>query len=99
VRIYAVLTARQQLREAITWWRANRPAAPNAITVELRGLLRLLRAQPQIGTRTRDAGFEDVRRVLLTRVDHHVYYRVRSDKDAIEIVAFWHARRGSSPLR
>jgi plasmid stabilization system protein ParE len=38
-----------------------------------------------------------VRRVLLPRVGHFLFYRVAPRKQAVEILAFWHASRGSRP--
>jgi len=52
VRIRIVPSAQQQIRDAIAWWDANRPAAPGAIVEELRRALRLLRVQPEIGARS-----------------------------------------------
>jgi plasmid stabilization system protein ParE len=59
----------------------------------------LLRAQPAIGARARSVGLESVRRILLARVHHHLYYRVSQDQDEIEVLAFWHAHSGAEPPR
>ena len=74
------------------------PAAPNAVSHELRRAFRLLRAQPAIGSRARNVGLESVRRVLLAQVHRHLYYRVNQDQDEIEVLAFWNAQSGSEPL-
>jgi plasmid stabilization system protein ParE len=99
VRIRIVPAAQEQIREAVRWWRENRPAAPNAISHELRRAFQLLRAQPAIGARARSVGLESVRRILLARVHHHLYYRVSQDQDEIEVLAFWHAHSGAEPPR
>jgi plasmid stabilization system protein ParE len=98
VRIRIVPAAQEQIRETVRWWRENRPAARNAISQELRRAFRLLRAQPAIGPRARNVGFESVRRILLARVHRHLYYRVNHDQDEIEVLAFWNASSGSGPL-
>jgi len=98
VRIRIVPAAQEQIREAVRWWRENRPAAPNAISQELRRAFRLLRAQSAIGARARNVGLESVRRILLARVPRHLYYRVNQDLDQIDVLAFWNARSGSKPL-
>jgi hypothetical protein len=38
-----------------------------------------------------------VRRVLLSRVSYFLYYRVNRTSGSVEVLAFWHARRGSGP--
>jgi hypothetical protein len=39
-----------------------------------------------------------VRRVLLRRVAYHLYYRrLLVPAPSIQVIAFWHASRGSSP--
>jgi hypothetical protein len=38
---------------------------------------------------------KDVQRFHLSRISYHLYYRVRGDR--VEVLAFWHASRGSGP--
>lgn len=95
LRIEITENARAQFATAAAWWAQNRPAAPDAIRDELDGILDLLRVQPAIGTIARRATLPGVRRVTLTRVRYYVYYRVAGD--AIQVLAFWHTRRGSEP--
>jgi len=38
-----------------------------------------------------------VRRVHLPRVGYHLYYRVARRARRVEILAFWHAKRGAGP--
>lgn len=99
MRLRVVPMAQQQIREAAGWWRTNRPAAPNAIVDELRRVFRLLRVHPAIGACARNPGFDGVRRVLVARVGYHVYYRIGPAGDVVEILAFWHSRRGAGPPR
>ena len=86
--------AREQIRAAQDWWRANRPKAPNAIREELERASLLISVQPEIGARARNISLAGVRRLHLTRVR---YYRVVADQERIEILAFWHESRGSGP--
>ncbi len=97
MRIRIVPSAQRQIRDAIAWWDANRPGAPGAIAEELRRTLRLLRVHTELGARARNPGMESIRRVLLARVRYHVYYRVIEGTGTIEVLAFWHAQRGSGP--
>jgi plasmid stabilization system protein ParE len=95
VRITAL--AARQVREAEAWWRVNRTAAPNAIAQELQRAFSLIAAQPQAGGRAANVRLPDVRRIYLPRIKYHIYYHVLDEPDRIEVVAFWHARRGDAP--
>ena len=89
--------AKTQVRAAEKWWRFNRPKAPNAIREELERAASLIASQPEVGTRARNVTLPDVRRLHLDRVRYYLYYRVISDPEQVEILAFWHESRGSSP--
>jgi len=94
-----VLTRRaaRQVEAAALWWKANRPAAPNAVRDDLAGAMTLIAEQPTCGAPTATRRFHDVRRIHLTRIDYHVYYRLAPRLRQVQVVAFWHARRGSPP--
>jgi plasmid stabilization system protein ParE len=95
IRITAL--AAQQIRAATIWWRNNRPAAPHAIDQELKRAFALIASQPTASALATDVELSNVRRVFLPRVKYHVYYHVVSTPETIEVVAFWHARRGHGP--
>ena len=95
VRITAL--AAQHIRMAKAWWRNNRTAAPQAIDQELKQAFTLIASQPTAGARATDVELPNVRRVFLSRVKYHVYYHVVESPERIEVVAFWHARRGHGP--
>ena len=87
--------ARQEILRAAQWWQLNRPAAPGAIDSDLKAALSALVEQPGIGSlvsNTRDAG---TRRLYLVRTGYFVYYRPKGQ--FLDVVAFWHASRGSEP--
>lgn len=98
-RLHLQITAlaARQIREAEAWWRSNRPAAPNAIGQELQSAFLLIASQPQAGGRATNVKLPNVRRVFMPRIKYHVYYHVIGDPPYVEVVAFWHARRGSDP--
>ena len=62
---------------------------------DLRGALDLLVREPGVGSKVETSRSEVVRRLYLGRIHYFVYYRVRGD--TLEVVAFWHDRRGHSP--
>jgi plasmid stabilization system protein ParE len=85
------------IRTAESWWRRNRPKAPNAIREELERATALIAIQPGIGTQARNARLAGVRRVHLSRIRYELYYRVVEEPRRVELLAFWHASRGSGP--
>ena len=68
--------ASTEIREAASWWRANRPAAPEALEEELRQAFNLISQQPAIGAIATNARLVGVRRIHLSRVRYFLYYRV-----------------------
>ena len=90
--------AGRNAEEAAAWWRENRPKAPKAFSEELERALEFIAAEPGIGARARNARLAGVRRVLLHRVHYYLYYRVvGASERVLEVLAVWHARRGSRP--
>jgi hypothetical protein len=90
--------ATEQMHAAAEWWRTNRPKAPNALREDLDRALSLLAIQPNVGSRARNAKLQDVRRVHLVRIRYDLYYRlVERPSRRLEILALWHANRGSDP--
>ncbi len=71
--------------------------APEAVRDELAKALGLIASQPTCGSPFASRRFRGLRRVHLARIDYHVYYRLAPRLRQVEIVAFWHARRGSGP--
>jgi plasmid stabilization system protein ParE len=56
-----------QVERAALWWAENRPAAPDAIRLDLGEALEVLAQQPGIGARCRARRYSDVRRLYLAR--------------------------------
>jgi plasmid stabilization system protein ParE len=87
--------AQRQIEAAAAWWAENRPAAPGAILADLEGALSLLAREPGIGTKVQLPAHDVVRRLYLRRVRYFIYYRVQGR--VLEVISFWHERRGGSP--
>lgn len=80
------------------WWQENRSKAPEALREELEQALQLIASQPDIGSMAGNTRLAGVRRVLLSRVKYHLYYRVLdSPTRSIEVLALWHTSRGDRP--
>jgi plasmid stabilization system protein ParE len=87
--------AQRQIDEAAAWWAANRPGAPGAVRTDIQTALLLIAGQPGIGTRVELGRAEVVRRLYLRRLRYFLYYRVRGRH--LDVVSFWHERRGDVP--
>ena len=96
-RLQITALAARQIREAESWWRLNRTAAPNGVREELERAFALIALQPHAGGRATNVRLSDVRRVFMSRIKYHGYYHVLSDPEYVEVVALWHARRGDGP--
>jgi len=97
VRIRTTPQAEVQALAAATWWRKNRPAAPNLFTNEMAGAFDLLAGAPEIGHRYPDSRVPGVRRLLLPGTRYHLYYVYDPDSSECVILAVWSAVRGRTP--
>jgi len=95
-RLRIAVQAQREIRAAARWWSENRPAAPDLLAIELERAFTLVATHPAIGAPAVDAGLEGVRRLHLPRIHYHLYYRARAEE--VEILAFWHSRRGRPSL-
>jgi plasmid stabilization system protein ParE len=84
------------IERAARWWAQNRLAVPEAIRLDLHEALTLLAQHPGIGGQAKSKRYPDLRRLFLTRVGYHVYYRVKENR--LLVMAFWHGSRGSGPV-
>jgi len=82
---------------ASAWWVANRPKAPKAFREEIERALEIVSLQPQVGTKAGSIRLTGVRRIHLSRIRYHLYYRVKDSPKVIEVLALWHTSRGSGP--
>lgn len=55
----------------------------------------MIKTTPQAGQPLNDPDEPEQRRIFLSRVRYHLYYRMTDD--AVEVRAFWHASRGTGP--
>jgi plasmid stabilization system protein ParE len=85
--------AAREIREASAWWDDNRPAAPEAFREAIAQAFELIRTQPKIGALAGNARLAGVRRIHLSRVRYHLYYRIRRNPERVEVLALWHTSR------
>jgi plasmid stabilization system protein ParE len=79
LRVKVSARAASQIRKAAEWWAENRPAAPGAVRIDIGEVLALLAQQPGIGTAYEGSRTKGVRRLLVGRIRHFVYYHATSD--------------------
>jgi hypothetical protein len=63
-------------------------------------MLEIIALTPTVGQPATDVRTANVRRIRLRRVGYEIYFRtirVIGSPDVLEIMAFWHARRGTGP--
>ena len=87
--------SQRHVRVIQEWWTQHRPAAPDLFVAELTAAVERLAVEPALGVVYARLGGEIVRRVLLRKTRHHVYYL---DQDGVVwVLAVWHASRGQGP--
>ena len=89
--------AARHIREAKTWWIENRPSVPTALVDDVEDGLELIAHIPGVGEPVHHSTIQGVRRLLLSRIRYHVYYLPDPDGDFVDVLAFWHTSRGSTP--
>ncbi|MDQ3396258.1 MAG: type II toxin-antitoxin system RelE/ParE family toxin [Deinococcota bacterium] len=95
--VRVVRRAAREIAEASAWWDVNRPEAPAALREELQRAFDVIATHPRIGASVLNTKLMGVRRLHLSRIHYHLYYRVRLSPEVIEVLALWHTSRGSGP--
>jgi plasmid stabilization system protein ParE len=91
--LHATRRAAREIRAASKWWDENRPAAPDAFRDAIDKAFELICTQPNIGTVATNVKLPGVRRILLSKIQYYLYYRVKSKPQTVEVVAIWHTSR------
>ena len=89
--------AEQQVDRIEQWWKENRPSAPRIFTEELGSTLGLICEMPGVGVRWPSARRPGIRRILMPKTEHHVYFRVNETGATVHVLAVWGAPRGRGP--
>lgn len=100
IRQYRVELSPEALKHAQAiraWWIKNRTAAPNLFVDELGAAIRKLGIAPHAGARYGAEDLREMRRMLMMRTRHHVYYTVDDDEQLVRIHAIWHTSRRQGP--
>ena len=94
MKIRIAARAKRELKRIDHWWRTNRDAKELFLD-EFQAVVSLISEHPTIGNRYYEASRDEVRRVLMGRTRHHIYYA--EDGDTLVIVSVWSAVRGRGP--
>lgn len=87
--------ARREIERAAAWWAENRPAAPGAVRLDLESVLFVLVRHPGVGQKVDTGHPVQVRRYLMSKTQHWLYFRVRAD--ILEVLSVWAASREHGP--
>ena len=64
---------------------------------DLESSFALIEEFPHAGEGVPHRRIANLRRLLLSRVDYHLYYVVSLEERVVELLALWHTSRGTKP--
>ena len=96
-RVVFVAEAEEQLKRIDKWWVTHRGTSPDLFLDELDRAIDLLSELPDIGSPFRRTRRPGVRRLLLRRSKHWVFYVHDRRRSIVYILALWSTLRGSDP--
>lgn len=86
-----------QAQAAANWWVVNREKAPALFAEEFAAALSTLAESPEIGVPFPAVRRPNVRRYLLGRTGHHLYYVHVDATNTVRVLALAGARRRRTP--
>lgn len=89
--------ALRQVEKSQEWWIANRPSARELFVEEFAEATDRLRDAPEMGAIYTHHRTGTVRRVLLPRTRHHLYYRYDAERQSITVLCVWGGPRQHPP--
>ncbi|NOY93023.1 MAG: type II toxin-antitoxin system RelE/ParE family toxin [Deltaproteobacteria bacterium] len=92
--------ARDQAEASDIWWRTHRDEARDMFARELLAAQELVASTPSLGTFYTMLEETPVRRLLMPKTRHHIYYTLRreADEDEVVILAVWGAPKAEGPF-
>ena len=95
--VVLVERAAQQLRDIDAWWRAHRPDVATLVADELEHRIELLENTPELGALFRKTPVLGVRRLVMRKTKHLIYYVHDSVHSVVYIIAVWGMPKDGSP--
>jgi plasmid stabilization system protein ParE len=99
MRRYAVRLAPDARLQALTiveWWR-KKAGSSEVFEQELQAALGRLETIPTVGPPYRQSRGRMVRRILMPRTSHHVYFEIIETESIVRGLSIWHTARGQGP--
>lgn len=87
--------ARREIERLAQWWASNRTDAPGAVRLDVEGVLFVITLQPGLGQKVESGRPLVVRRYLMSRTQHWLYFRVRDA--VVEVLSVWSTSREQGP--
>jgi plasmid stabilization system protein ParE len=89
--------ARRNIERIQAWWVENRPAAASLFLDELAEAEQLLRTSPECGVIYATHRTGVVRRLVLGKTSHQLYYRYRPECGELVVLTVWGGPRAREP--
>ncbi len=96
--VVVVDDAEAQLLEIDGWWVAHRISSPMLVVDELARCVSLLESNPDIGTRFHSLVVPGVRRLVMTKTRHYVYYLHDELNAVVYVIAVGGAPKSGVPV-
>ena len=87
--------ARREIEHAAAWWAENRADAPGAVRMEVTSALFILVCHPGLGQKIETGRPVQVRRYLMSKTQHWVYFRIKGN--VLEVLSVWATSREVGP--
>jgi plasmid stabilization system protein ParE len=96
--VVVVDSAEEQLGEIVDWWITHRGASPFLVADEFERCVSLLASSPDVGARFLRTTVPGVRRLVMKRTKHHVYYPHDEPNAVVYVIAVWGAPKVGVPV-
>ena len=90
--------AEAQLLEIVEWWETNRRAAPDLVLEEFERCVTLLESTPDVGTGFHRTPIPGVRRLVMRKTRHFVYYIHDAPRAVVYIIGVWGTPKAGDPV-
>jgi plasmid stabilization system protein ParE len=90
--------AEAQFREVAAWWVENREAAPDLLIGEFERCVTLLESSPDAGAGFHRTKIPGVRRLVMKRTKHFLYYVHDEPNAVLYIIPIWGAPKHGDPV-
>lgn len=89
--------AARQVRTVASWWLVHREKAPLAFATDLEDAFQLAAELPRAAEPVHHPTIRELRRLLLSRTSHLLYYTVDDSSRTVDVLALWHSSRAAGP--